>query len=131
MKEICLGQNFIGFLDANGIVSTWGTNISGVLGIGEAPVKTFEFPLNIPALKNRPVNSIRSGSNFFFALGVNEKVGTENMVPSKETRESINLYEIQDHNSMVYLPDKNYKTQAPNTPTKQNAFNFLDSWPNS
>jgi hypothetical protein len=67
-----LGGNTLGAaIDVKGKLWTWGSNVSGELGLGDTDPKVQPYP--VAALKKKVVTSISCGSQFIVALGSNLK----------------------------------------------------------
>lgn len=70
--DVCLGNSTLGAaIDTKGLLWTWGSNISGELGIGDNEPKVTPFP--VLALKKKQVTQVACGSSFVVALGSNLK----------------------------------------------------------
>jgi alpha-tubulin suppressor-like RCC1 family protein len=70
--DVCLGGNTLGAaIDQQGLLWTWGSNISGELGLGDTDPKVHPYP--VMALKKKIVTQVACGSQFIVALGSNLK----------------------------------------------------------
>lgn len=70
--DVCLGGSSLGAaLDSKGMLWTWGSNISGELGLGDNDPKVHPYP--VMALKKKTVTQVSCGSSFIVALGSNQK----------------------------------------------------------
>lgn len=58
-------------IDVKGLLWTWGSNVSGELGVGDNEPKVHPHP--VTALKKKQVTTIACGSQFIVALGSNLK----------------------------------------------------------
>lgn len=72
VQQVCLGGSTLGAaIDVKGLLWTWGSNVSGELGVGDNEPKVHPYP--VTALKKKQVNTISCGSQFIVALGSNLK----------------------------------------------------------
>ena len=74
VKDVCIGANFAILLDIQGSVSSWGTNSSGELGLGDFDSRSDPTP--ILALQAKSIHSISCGLSHIIALSNDELPST-------------------------------------------------------